>query len=116
MKKLILILLLIPISALAVKYEVNNATITEIKITKDWSGGGCLIRVPAFTDKGSCLNEWLSLQCDEGNYSRPDNARMMLDVAHIAQALDKKVNIVVNHASRLRWFCIGNGVRSYELR
>ena len=105
MKKLI-ILLLLSSSAMAEKYTVVDAEITQIQINKVFYGGGCLVYVPTFTGKGSCADNWVSLQCDAGNFSRTENAKMMLVHAYTALANNKKIDLTVNHARRIDKHCV----------
>lgn len=122
MKKLIPIAILMTLMVIMVKVPAMSADFTvvgkidQISVNKNLHAGGCSIHVPQFTGgkpvHGSCLPEWISLQCDPGSdeFANPDNARLLYVQSAMAMNHDLHAKITVAQARKLDKECVAQNI------
>jgi len=66
--------------------------------------GGCMMQLP-FNIGHDCASSWASFDCD-GTYSDAGQGDRMLNVALIAQTMEKSVSIKIDNAKKHNGYCV----------
>ena len=96
-------LIVIPTLVLAGTFW-KSGKISRIITDSSTSYGKCMIKVP-FAETSGCQASWISLDC-EGKYSNKGDGDRMLNLALIAQNMDKKVSVKIDSSKKFGNYCV----------
>ena len=101
--------LFIAMPALAEIGYVNGAKIDKMIVTSDGSYGGCMLHLDKRTEDAvaGCGRSWVSLSCS-GVFTTKSDARLLLETAQLAYALDKTVQVRINDAKLHNGYCFAD--------
>ena len=85
----------------------KSGKITRI-LTDSKYYGKCMISIP-FSAYSGCNGNWVSLDC-EGKYLDKGDGDRMLNVALIAQNMDKKVSVKIDSSKKHNGYCVATRV------
>lgn len=68
------------------------------------SYGKCMIQLSVALGN-NCTSNWVSLDC-EGRYLDKGDGDRFLDIAYIAQTMDKKVSVKIDNAKKHNGYCV----------
>lgn len=119
MKKLIMGLVAVAVlgfSQMAVSQQVfvSEAKVQTVLIDNVNFGGCMILTNKVLSDSGlNCPSRWVSFDCKGSLGGDKDIAYRMLDQAQIAQALDKKISVLVDDAKKLSGYCYASRIDLY---
>ena len=112
MKKLILSALLLALSSHAYSDTAwfNGASIMKI-LNQTNTFGECMVFMDkTIADAGlDCPSKWVALSCD-GTFNNRDVAARMHDVAMMAMAMEKKVNVLIDDTKKQSGYCVAKRI------
>ena len=85
----------------------KTGNITRIVITTG-QYGQCMIQIPTLLEHG-CTSNWISLDC-MGTFSDKGNGDRLLNVALIAQTMEKRVSIKIDNIKKHNTICVGQRI------
>ena len=112
MKKLIISAVLLALSGQAYSDTAwfNGASIVKI-LNQTNTFGECMVFMDkTIADAGlNCPSKWVALSCD-GTFNNRDVAARMHDVAMMAMAMEKKVNVLIDDTKKQSGYCVAKRI------
>ena len=85
----------------------KTGKITRI-LTDSTRFGQCMIQIPSLIEHG-CSSNWISLDC-EGRFSDKGTGDRFLNIALIAQTMEKSASIQIDSTNKYGGFCIARRI------
>lgn len=114
MKNIALILSVLTLfsgSAQAATKFVKGVSLTNIMLTGDGAFGDCMVAIPnKIADFGlNCAGSYVTFSCS-GDHTSKARATKMLDLAQMAFAMDKKVDIFIDDSKKHNNYCFARRI------
>jgi hypothetical protein len=85
----------------------KSGKVTRI-LTDNGYYGKCMIRL-SFSAVNGCRGNWVSLDC-EGKYLDKGDGDRMLNIALVAQNMNKKVSVKIDSSKKFAGYCVATRI------
>ena len=82
---------------------VFPGSVEEILSSEEFFGN-CMVRIVPYSAPANCKDSWVSFDCS-GDFNSKENSRRMFEVAQMAMALGKPVDVFVEDTERHNGWC-----------
>ncbi len=96
------ILMAVPTTVTAEEFW-KSGTVSRVLVDAKYYGK-CMINLP-FDEYAGCKGGWISLDC-QGEYLEKGDGDRMLNLALIAQTMEKKVSVKIDNSKKHNDYCI----------
>lgn len=111
-KKISLVLVLLSASLPSMAAQIYHVGSVSKIIIDGENYGGCMVGFsPQMPSNMNCRLDFVSLDCNGESVNTKAHARLMLEMAQMAFALEKTVRLRVSDSQTINGFCVADYVR-----